>query len=280
MEQFYTLCNEYLTWIISVITNFVFQNKILKIISLLSLFIFLYIFGKYYSTKAVNEKFQRDFINYMGGNIQRVTSFQGDDIKATEFFERIIFAVIKISKQYGKENVAIYQFVINEKPSNPYQLNGEKENDIVIFNNISTKDATLKQKRADSMIRRKALLDADVDLKAFSIYYNDGVQHKTFQDNIKKYQNKLFGKKVSPVKMSGINMNRRGQVFIIKFKKTGHFMVFREIGGAQAHNVAFLNNTKTLTYFPIENGSNVEDIRKYDDGLYSLMQEFDLFLDI
>ncbi len=285
MEDFYNICNTYLTWIIAGITNFVFQNKMIKIIALIILFMFLFIYSKYYSTSARNKKFENDFISYSGDILlqvikQKIFTFQNDDIRATIFFEQIILAVKNITKKYGKENVSVYQFVINEKPSNPYQLNNDIENNDIIFNNISSKDLHLKQYRSESMIRRKMLLDYDINLKAFSIYAKDGLRQQTFNDNVKKYKNKLFGKKIHIDKISGINENRRGQIFIIKYNKTGHFMIFREIGGAQAHNVATLNHSKNLTFIPIENLKNANDIANNDYGLYSLMQEFDLFLDI
>lgn len=282
--HFLEIITEYIAFIIFLITKMISKPK-LQVSAIFGMFFVFTLYKNVLSKKAIEKTFVEDYMSLVEENsiLKNVMqyglyAFSGDDIEATNFFIQIGLANNKIAKMPKyKDKIKIYQFVINDKPSNPYQLNGIYENDINIKNSISSKTQEQVDRRFATMITRRELyLDSDLDTKCISIYCQEGVNHHTFLENIIKYNGKLIGKQV---KCESIRKENKGQVIIVKLLKTNSFLMFREIGGDQAHKVGNSNHLKLLVFDNLNKKlfHNKNDLRKHDDKLYNLMEEFKLF---
>lgn len=262
-----------------------FKRRAIQICVLLFGLIVYILYNYYYSVKAQNRMFLDKYISTLNAkdilhNVMHsgIYGFTGDNIEATNFFLQIGWANINMFNNIlYKNQIAVYQFVINDKPSNPYQLNGEYANDSKIKNAIASQSETQKELRFTTMQERKRLyLDNDFNIKAWSIYCKDGINHNTFLENVKKYNGKLNAMQVNCL---DINDKTRGQIIIVKNIKTNSFFILREIAGDQAHN---LHNSTHYKFLVFDNLNGMlfktrSDIAKHDMSLYYIFNLFNIF---
>jgi hypothetical protein len=214
--------------------------------------------------------------------------FCGDDLKASDFFVQIGDIAREMIEE-KKEKVKVIQVVLNEKPSNPFQLNGNPENDKKVEDAIIGEN---KEKRFELMKLRK--LNTDIILKnskdalALSYFSKEGICHQTFLQNCLNSNNQMKGFTVNESlfysTLKGKNnkgqtieipINDKGQIWIFQNLKTNGFLILREEGGEQAHDVGTGKHIKKLAYYGFF--KNMSEFKKYKNGeIYKLFERFDL----
>jgi hypothetical protein len=278
------LLTEYIAFIVFFITK-VFKSNLMQVMVIFSMLMSIVLYNNFLSRKAIEKTFIQDYYNLTEKNtvLNKVIKngiyvFYGDDIEASNFFIQIAKANNELSQmEKYKGKVKFYQFVINEKPSNPYQLNEEYTNNMQIKNNINSKTQEQIDKRFATMQERKRLyLDSEIDIKCISIYCKDGVNQDTFLNNVQKYKGKLIGKKVN---CQSINEKRKGQIIVIKLLTTNSIFILREVAGEQAHNVGNSQHLKVLLFdnLNFQMFKSRYELRNKDIELYNSLQEFNLF---
>ena len=218
---------------------------------------------KAYNKKVLNNKILDLVIK------EKFYEFNGDDVEASNFFVQIGDIVREMIEE--KQDISVLQIVINDKPSNPFQLNGDCDNDNKIKESIKSEQ---KEERFSTMKRRKYNTDYIIknsNSRAISIYCIEGINQQTFNDNIALYNGKMIGIKVKKELL--VNKKDKGQIWIIKNNKTKGFLMFREAGGEQNQ---YSLKDKTLIfdgYF-----KNKTEFTEYKKGkLAILFNKFELF---
>jgi len=273
------------------------KNKFIQFVLILSFFIICYMSTNYWSKKSQNQKFKefvQEKLEYdkqpMSYIMQHgVINFNGEDslIEIALFFTHLMEVNLDIYAEY-KNKVKIWQVVVNEMPSYVYQLNGETINDANIKKTDSMVKVINRDVGFDLLKDRRYKFDINPIVRHLSIYWKDGVNQKTFEQNIQNTNgvhftlninnNKnSFKKELSYTKgkINGLKINNPqiiekhlyGQFTVMK-KDTGAILVFKESYGEQYRKNNTTTINKHLQFFYCE---NKHDIIKFDKKLYELM---------
>lgn len=274
--------NFYIYFLLFITREMITNKRVFFYLSFIILISYFF-YENFLSIKRQNEKFFNRFYTLVEKNLildrvihERFYKFTGDDIEASNFFVQIGDIARQIAIKYHNQ-YEIYQIVINEKPSGVFQINGDEKNDKNIYNTFISKSEKIKNQRFSTTLRRK--FNTDIILqnsasKAISVYCKEGVNQDTFEENIKKFNNKMIGIKVNCEELS--NQENRGQIWIIKDKKTKAFLMFRESAGEQAHDVGTRKSNKYLIYDGFF--KNKSEFAKYQKGeVVALLNKLNIY---
>ncbi len=273
----------------------VYEKKFLLLSGILCLFSLVLFYDNFGSSYMKNKKFiqfvenefNKDksipFYDIMDNNMQHYSG-ESQLVDIAKFFTQLTRIDLKIYKEY-KKNVLIWQVVINDMPSYVYQLSNDVENN----NNIKNKTDSMVDKNETEngfalLMQRKQNFDKNPIMKHISIYWKDGLNQKTFENNVKNSNgvnatlnntiNKIINKNSG--KITGIRLTKkqqqqlipdslRGQFTIMKHK-SGVILLFIESNGEQERLKKTTKN-KTLRFYKFY---NKDQIKGFTD-LYKLL---------
>ena len=117
-----------------------------------------------------------------------------------------------------------------------------------MLNAFNSQDENILEQRKELNYKRYQNIEEilnNTDAKVIIIYCQDGINQKTFEENIKKFNNKIIGKKISCSEIFDKDSDK-GQMWIIKDTKTKALFIVGEDGGEQSHYVGGSQKNKTL----------------------------------
>lgn len=253
----------------------------LQALLIIAIFLIDKSYKNFFSKDAINKEFERVYFSYLNEGRSAYTVMKrgfklckGDNTSPSNFFTDLSIANVKILNDKSYKNIVEFKrIIINEKPSTSLNLTSN------IIENQKVKEGMrtvhLDEKYTEEQIRKKNFLDENPKNINISVYYKEGLNHKNFEENVRKFPNRIIPIKVN---QKSIQDTWKGQIVFIKNLKTNSYLIFREIGGVQSHKADSRENQdkiKILVYYGIIKSKN--DIREIDKDFYNLMDNLDLF---